>query len=427
MTRHDPLIVLFLSFCLVATTAFAGTEVSVGGIRMERQGKVPAVPGDVGDSLEEKVPPASDGEEDDPAGETAADESTSKDASEDGDEDSGEDGKKKGGIETIIAPIPSRNPLLGWILSVPVMLMYRPPGSDPANQVWVSGIFGFYAENDSWGAGAFQRISFGGDAWRMRAALFHADMNYDYFGIGGDGSGPSIPLNQPIDLVTLEALRRVAPNLYIGLKGVYSDTTVGLDIPGDRLPPAITPDDLAVNFRLVTLNPRLQYDTRDSEFYPRNGWFVDVNVPISRETYGSDIDYEKLEFAGNNYYQVNENGVLATRVAIQYVDDSAPFFMYPAFGQGADLRGYQTGTYRDRFLFATQAEYRHRFTPRIGAVAFAGIGTVSDQFADWGKSLGSVGAGFRWVIAPKNDMGLRIDIARGRDETIYYVGIGEAF
>jgi hypothetical protein len=31
------------------------------------------------------------------------------------------------------------------------------------------------------------------------------------------------------------------------------------------------------------------------------------------------------------------------------------------------------------------------------------------------------------VLAPKNDISLRVDIARGRDETVYYVGIGEAF
>jgi hypothetical protein len=45
----------------------------------------------------------------------------------------------------------------------------------------------------------------------------------------------------------------------------------------------------------------------------------------------------------------------------------------------------------------------------------------------WEKSLWSVGAGFRWVVAPKNDISLRVDVARGRDETIYYVGVGEAF
>ena len=60
-------------------------------------------------------------------------------------------------------------------------------------------------------------------------------------------------------------------------------------------------------------------------------------------------------------------------------------------------------------------------------LAFVGLGSVSPDFLGWEKTLGSVGAGFRWVIAPKNNISLRLDIARGRDETIYYVGVGEAF
>jgi hypothetical protein len=414
MLRHDRLIALaplLFALCVTSSVAFAKTDVAVGGIRMERQGNVPGVPGDVDDSLEAKVPP------------TDPDKDDAEDTADGGEEKAA----KKGGVETIIAPIPSRSPLLGWTLSLPVMLLYRPPDSNPENQVWVSGIFGFYAENDSWGAGMFQKMSLGGDAWRLKAALFHADLNYDYYGIGGDGSGQSIPLSQPMDLLTAEALRRVAPNLYIGLKAVYSDVEVGPDLADVDLPPGFDPDSLRVNLTLPSINPRLQYDSRDSEFYPHNGFLIDFNMPISREEFGSDADFEKYELAVNNYFAVNDSDVLATRIAIKYVDDNAPFFMYPAFGQGADLRGYQTGTYRDRFLFAAQTEYRHRFTPRIGAVAFVGVGTVSDTFAEWNKTLASYGAGFRFVLAPKNDISLRIDIARGRDETIYYVGIGEAF
>ncbi len=111
----------------------------------------------------------------------------------------------------------------------------------------------------------------------------------------------------------------------------------------------------------------------------------------------------------------------------EYVSGDAPFFLFPAFGAGADLRGYQTGTYRNRFLFAAQAEYRWRFAERWGAVGFAGVGTVNDEFLDWGTTLPSIGGGLRFVIAPKNDMSLRFDIARGRDDTEFYLGIGEAF
>ena len=100
--------------------------------------------------------------------------------------------------------------------------------------------------------------------------------------------------------------------------------------------------------------------------------------------------------------------------------------MYPAFGSGADLRGYQTGVYRDRFLIAVQTEYRQRLTERFGVTAFVGIGSVEPDFGEWGRSLGSIGAGLRYKLG-RNSLNLRIDVARGRDDTIWYVGLREAF
>ena len=387
---HVLLSVLFLQ-CILVVPAFAQAEIVIGGVEMESEAGVPGVLGDVNDSLGDKV-----------------------------------DENKERNWEPVIAPMPSRTPVFGWMIGVPAMLMYKPSFAEPEDRVWISGLFGFYAENESWGAGLLQRMSFGGDRWRVMGALFHGDINYRYYGIGGDGAA-SLLLDQDMDLFLAEGLRRVVPNLYFGLRYVYAETGVGPRLPDSPLPPGLDPDRLRADLALATIAPRLQYDTRDNEFYPRSGLLVDATASVSREAIGADVDYERYDASMNHYLPLGERGVLASRVAAQYIAAGAPFFLYPAFGQGADLRGYQMGSYRDRFLVAAQTEYRHRFTERIGAVAFGGMGSVAPDFAGWEETLWSVGAGFRWVIAPKNNISLRVDIARGRDETIYYVSIGEAF
>ena len=384
---------LFLQY-LSGAPALAQANVSVGGVELEPEAGVSGVLGDIDDNLEEAV-------------------------------DEREGGKQRS-WEPVVAPMPSRNPAFGWMLSVPAMLMYKPSFAAPDDSVWISGLFGFYAENESWGAGLLQRMSFGGDRWRVTGALFHADMNYEYFGIGGEG-GRSIVLDQDMDLVLVEGLRRIAPNFYLGLRATYAETGLGPQLPDITLPPGLDPDLLRVNLTLATIAPRLQYDTRDTEFYPRSGFLIDVTAAVSRDAIGADLDYERYDASMNHYLPIGDKGVLASRVATQYTSQDTPFFLYPAFGQGADLRGYQMGSYRDRFLVAAQTEYRHRFTQRIGAAAYGGMGSVAPDFAGWEETLGSVGAGFRFVLAPKNDISLRVDIARGRDETVYYVGIGEAF
>jgi hypothetical protein len=380
--------------CAFGASAIAQTKVSIGGVELDSEGGVPGVLGDVDDDLE--------------------------DTDEEGD---GDDPRR---WEPVVAPLPSRNPVFGWMLSVPAMLMYKPSFAEPDDHVWISGLFGFYAENESWGAGLLQRMSFGGDRWRMMGALFHADMNYEYFGIGGEGN-QSIVLDQDMDLFLAEALRRIAPNLYLGLRITYAETEVGPQLPEDILPPGFDPGRLTVDLTLATLAPRLQFDTRDNEFYPRSGFFIDATAAVSREEIGADLDYERYDASMNHYLPIGDSGVVASRIAMQYTSQDTPFFLYPAYGQGADLRGYQMGSYRDRFLVVAQAEYRHRFTERLGAAAFGGLGSVAPDFAGWEKTLWSIGTGFRFVLAPKNDISLRVDIARGRDETVYYVGIGEAF
>ncbi len=340
--------------------------------------------------------------------------------------DQADAGKSRKSGEFVVAPLPSRSPLLGWTLTLPAMYLYRPPQVDDDDPAWITGAMALYSENDSKGAGLFHRMHLDKDKWRVLGAVFYADMNYEFFGIGGNPD-TSIPLNQLLRAYLLEALRQVRPNLFVGLRATLSNSEVRLKLPGGSLPPGIDLPDVSANFDLTTLAPRLQYDSRDSEFYPTAGMLLESSVALGREALGSDNDYEKYEFDVNGYRSVAARGVLATRLALQYVSGDAPFFVLPAFGAGADLRGYQTGSYRDRFMFAAQAEYRHRIGQKIRLVAFGGVGTTAADFAGWSRTLWSVGAGFRWVVAPQNELSLRVDIARGRDETEFYVGLGEAF
>ena len=384
-------LVLLLALALLCSGALADTRFAPGALELEEERNIAAIPGDVAEETEQD-------------GDTQA----------------------RRNREFVIAPLPSRNPLMGWTLSLPAMVLYKPASASAEDSTWITGAAAFYAENESRGGGAFHKMSLGGDRWRLMGAAFRADLKYDYFGIGGDPD-TSIPLDQSMSLFLAEALRSVYPGLYIGLRATLSTTEVSLDLPDDILPPGVAPPELGREFDLATMAPRIQYDSRDNQFYPASGSLLEGTLSIGRDSFGSDVDYERYKFEYNHYRAPWSKGVFAARAALEYVGGDAPFFLYPAFGSGADLRGYQTGSYRDRFLFATQAEYRHRVTPRFGAVIFAGVGTVAPDFGDWGKTLGSVGAGIRWVIAPKNNMSLRFDVARGRDDTEFYVGIGEAF
>ena len=150
-------------------------------------------------------------------------------------------------------------------------------------------------------------------------------------------------------------------------------------------------------------------------------------MELSSDAYGSDFNYQLYKFHWNHYREIGEDHVLAVRLAGKYAAGNVPFFLLPALGQGADLRGYVAGLYRDRILVTAQAEYRLRLTERFGIVAFGGVGSVAPAWDEFEEALPSAGAGIRWVLAEKNQVSLRVDVAWGKDDAEFYVGVGEAF
>jgi hypothetical protein len=390
--RRNLTLILVVFFCR-ALCVHAQPQFSPGEVELESDESAPAIPiipGDVDDAIEARG-----------------------------------QAENERSAEWMVAPLPSFNPLLGWTLAVPLMRLYQPPGAQADARVWSTGVVGLVAENDSSGYGAFHQMTLGDNAWRISLAAFVADISYDYYGIGGDGGSISIPIDQSAKVFVSDILYEVAPNLFAGAKLMTLDTEIGLKIGGGLPPPGITLP--TVDTRVNSMAPRLLYDTRDDQFYPTDGVLATAEVALGREGFGSDLDYENYSLEANHYYSLSASALLASRVALRYVAGDAPFFMYPAFGSGADLRGYQTGTYRDRFLIAVQTEYRKRLTERFGATAFVGIGSVAPDFGEWGSTLGSIGAGLRYKLARQNNLNLRVDVARGRDDTIWYVGLREAF
>jgi len=334
-----------------------------------------------------------------------------------------------GDHEWLVAPIPSRSAGLGWTLAVPAAVLYRPESSDPEDPAWITGVGGFYAENESWGAGLFHRMSLKDDSWRLQGVLLYSDVNYNVYGVGSGGGDPNVyfELGQKVYGGMAEGLRMIAPNLHFGLRTYIIKT----EIHSISFPALQSPDlDLSlfgIQLNLYSLVPRLVYDTRDNEFYPHRGNLAHAEVKLDSESWGSDYDYQIYSADWNHYHGLTDNQVLAFRVAGKYAAGDLPFFLLPAMGSGSDLRGFKPGIYRDNALITGQMEYRIRFTERLGAVAFYGLGKIGPAWDDLGKTLDSGGIGLRWVVAKKNDVSFRLDVAWGEDEPEYYISLGEAF
>jgi hypothetical protein len=324
----------------------------------------------------------------------------------------------------VIVPIPFRNALIGAGLTLGAGYLYRPKGATTNARHSVAGIGGMYAEGGSWAAVGGHRGYWSDQRFRTTVGAGTGEIFYD-LELNLQGAEQKIPVAQEFDAATVNGEIRVGASGWLGAGFVYAKTTVRPESL-----PVTPPASLDLGQEIVLSNLKLsgEWDSRDSDVYPRSGYRAESEVTVSRETLGSDDDYEVLELEFNGYRSFGERNVLAYRVYGKTLGGDPPFFAMAWFGSGCDLRGYTPGTIIGKSMFAAQAEWRWQATFRWGFVAFGGTGKVSQLIdTEEGEWLPAGGVGGRFRILKSLPLNMRADYAWGRDDSTFTLSVGEAF
>ena len=329
--------------------------------------------------------------------------------------------------DLVIAPIPGRSPQLGWKLTLAGGYFLESRDEDSEVAPSLLGGFAMIAENGSYAYGGGANLHLMDDRLRIKAGAGYMDVRYRFYGIGNDDgeAGIGVDILQEVPMYFASASWRVWNKLYVGLGylGGEVDTRLRFALPD---PPPFFDPSLKLDIGAYAIP--IEFDTRDHEQFPRNGWFVSGRAMFYRESAGGDFDAETYKVSVNHYRPMREQDVLAFRATVRSTGGDAPFFLLSTFGGSTDLRGYPSGRYRDRMMYALQSEYRWQFNDRWIFTGFAGFGEVADNFGDFGENfLPAAGVGGRFVLSKKHRVGLSADIAVGKDGTEFYFGVGEAF
>ena len=106
-----------------------------------------------------------------------------------------------------------------------------------------------------------------------------------------------------------------------------------------------------------------------------------------------------------------------------------PFYGNCIYGANNELRGYTAGRYLDRYMFATQLEYRlvlpwrWAWLPLAASAKLLPTATASAPIS----SCPPGGTGIRFLLSKKFHVNLRTDFAWGKDNFTWSMGVGEAF
>ncbi len=329
--------------------------------------------------------------------------------------------------DLVIVPVPGYSPQLGWNLTLGggYFLGDRDEGSNAPPSVLGGFVKG--AENGSYAYGGGANLHLLEDKLRIKAGAGYADVRYRYYGKGNDlgDLGISVDILQDGPLYFANGSWRLWKKLYVGLGylGGRIDTRLrpGFDPPFPLFDPTLRLD-------IGAYTIPIEIDNRDHEQFPREGWLVTAKGVLYRESAGSDFDAQTFKFSANHYLPMREQDVLASRLVVRNSSGNAPFFLLSTFGGSTDLRGYPSGRYRDRMMYALQSEYRWQFNDKWIFTGFAGFGEVADKFGGFGDNfLPAAGIGVRFVLSQKHRVGFAADFAVGNDGSEFYVGVGEAF
>jgi hypothetical protein len=332
--------------------------------------------------------------------------------------------------DLVVAPVPGYSPQLGWTLKLAAGYFMDPRNPESKSPASIIGGGAMFSENGSTAFALGTYLHLMDDKLRVVFGAGKADVRYRYFinDVLGSGQDIGVDVEQDGPLYFTKATWRVWKKMYLGVGYMAGSVNTSVRRPPDFLPEL--PDDISpsVKFDIGAYIIPMEIDSRDDTNFPRSGWKIDGVAKFFRESAGSDFDAGVYKLNFNHYRPMRENDTLATRLIMKSSDGDAPFFLLSTFGGSTDLRGYPSGRYRDRKMYALQTEYRWHFNDRWIFTGFAGFGEVAERFKDFGDDfLPATGVGVRFVLSKKHKVSLSSDIAVGNDGVEFYFGVGEAF
>lgn len=343
-------------------------------------------------------------------------------------QNSGTTKKRRG--EFVIAPIPVSSPALGTGIIPVVGYIFRVDKEDQVSPPSVLGAAGLITDNGSRAFALAGQLYLKRDTYRVTSAFLQGNLNYNLYGIGvGAGNaGVKLPLTQEGSVFLGEILRRIKWQFFVGPRIIAGHSSVVTRSNGDL--GASVPPDIGLDTKLTSLGFVINRDTRDNRFFPRAGTMFEFTSDFFDTALGSKYSFQSFRTTFNKYWGLTNKQVLAYNAHFCATGGDPPFYGNCIYGTHNELRGYEAGRYIDRFMVATQLEYRLSLPKRFGVVGFGGVGGVAPgarKFFYSSSFLPAGGGGIRFLLSKSYHVNLRADIAAGKNEHTVSMGISEAF
>jgi len=318
----------------------------------------------------------------------------------------------------LLAPVFQSNPKLGTSVGALAGYVHY---FDEKSRPSIFALMGQYTSTESIVAGAQARASWDEDRQRVIAGMIYGYIKNDY----SDYLGTGVPLqsNSEVRGIIGRYTRRVQGNWFLGVQGLYQNFAIGGETAFDDQ----VLDILGVRpYKSGGLGLAAQYDSRDNENSPTQGWFSTLSNIAYREWLGGENAFDVIRADFRYYMPHGKGNVLAVRQLNHFTDD-APTQVKAA----VQLRGYKIGQYNSDYMSHIEVEERYRLGQKFTVSAFLGVACVyggGRSCSDSANIYPAGGLGVQYILKPKEGIVMSLEYAQGKTDNYgFYLKMGYAY
>jgi hypothetical protein len=288
----------------------------------------------------------------------------------------------------------------------------------------LSGIMGGGTLNGTWAAGIFHLGFWNRDKIRYTGALARTNANLGFYGSGNSGLVDMESVNLNLDAWVLFQqikFRLGESDFFLGGSYLLLDTYNTFDVPIDN------PDFKGIEFSstLSEASLKFEFDSRNNVFTPTKGFFLGLTGTYSDTWFGGDALYGRIGVTMVGYIPAGPKIFFGIRHESQYTLGDIPFYARPIIS----MRGAPLMKYQNTNTTLMEAEITYNVHKRWYISGFTGIGNAFSSFSELeeGKSVSTIGTGFRYLVARKLGTHMGMDFAMSQDDFAFYIVFGTAW
>jgi Omp85 superfamily domain len=288
----------------------------------------------------------------------------------------------------------------------------------------MTGALGAATLNGTWAAGVFHAGYWKQDRIRYMGVAAKLYANLGFYGSGNLEVLDDEPVNLNLDawLLLQQIKFRIArSDFFIGGNYVLLATDNTFEMPIDV--PEF--DTTVFSSTLSEVSLKLELDSRNNVLTPTKGLFIGLSGTYSDTWLGGDDLYGRIGVTMIGYIPAGNRFVLGIRHESMYSLGNIPYYARPI----VNMRGAPLMKYQNKNTMVMEADVSYNVYKRWYISGFMGIGNAFSSLADFekGKSVTTLGTGFRYLIARKLGTRMGVDFAFSQDDFAFYIIFGTAW